>query len=87
MEYNEFGLRVEYLEYTVKKGDSLYNIAKKYNPGTMIFSSGHVMLYIGENANGSSYILHNTTSGNGECILQALSSYGGSRIIGLLKLQ
>ena len=62
-------------------------IMKKYNPGTMIFSSGHVMLYIGENANGVSYILHNTTSGNGECILQALSSYGGSRIIGLLKLQ
>ena len=31
MEYNDFGLRVEYLEYTVKKGDSLYTIANKYN--------------------------------------------------------
>ncbi len=63
------------------------SIMKTYKPGTMIFSSGHVMLYIGENASGSSYLLHNTTSGNGECILQALSSYGGSKIIGLLKMQ
>lgn len=31
MNYNEFGLRVEYVEYTVSKGDTLYEIAKKYN--------------------------------------------------------
>lgn len=31
MNYNDFGLRIEYVEYTVKKGDSLYEIAKKYN--------------------------------------------------------
>lgn len=31
MNYNDFGLRVEYVEYTVSKGDSLYEIAKKYN--------------------------------------------------------
>ena len=60
---------------------------QNYKPGTMIFSSGHVMLYIGENASGEAYILHNTTSGNGECILQALNSFGGSRIIGVLKMQ
>ena len=60
---------------------------QNYKPGTMIFSSSHVMLYIGENASGEAYILHNTTSGNGECILQALNSYGGSKIIGVLKMQ
>ena len=60
---------------------------QNYKPGTMIFSSGHVMLYIGENASGEAYILHNTTSGNGECILQTLNSFGGSRIIGVLKMQ
>lgn len=60
---------------------------QNYKPGSMIFSSGHVMLYIGENASGEAYILHNTTSGNGACILQALNSFGGSRIIGVLKMQ
>lgn len=28
MNTNNYGLRVEYVEYTVKKGDTLYNIAK-----------------------------------------------------------
>ncbi len=28
---NNYGLRVEYVEYTVKKGDSLYSIAKRFN--------------------------------------------------------
>ncbi|MBR2138986.1 MAG: SH3 domain-containing protein [Bacilli bacterium] len=60
---------------------------KNYKPGTMIFTSGHVMLYIGENASGEAYLLHNTTSGNGECILQSLNSYGGSKIIGVLQMQ
>ncbi len=31
MNYDDFGLRIEYVEYTVKKGDSLYTIAQKYN--------------------------------------------------------
>lgn len=31
MNYNDFGQNVEYIEYTVKKGDSLYNIAQNYN--------------------------------------------------------
>ncbi len=38
MEYNEFGLRVEYLEYTVKKGDSLFTIAKKYNTTVQVLT-------------------------------------------------
>lgn len=31
MIYDDFGIRVEYVEYTVSKGDTLYEIAKKYN--------------------------------------------------------
>ena len=31
MNYNDFGQNIEYIEYTVKKGDSLYNIAQSYN--------------------------------------------------------
>lgn len=58
---------------------------KKYLPGTMIFTSSHVMLYIGENSAGEPYLLHNTTSGNGECILQSLQNYGGNRMIAVLR--
>ena len=60
---------------------------QNYKPGTMIFTSSHVMLYLGVNQEGTAYLLHNTTSGNGECILQSLNSYGGSRINGVLKMQ
>ena len=59
----------------------------RYKPGTLIYSSSHVMMYIGENDYGTSYLLHNTNAGTGGCILQALSSYGGSKIIGILKMQ
>lgn len=31
MNYNELGQRINYFEYKVKKGDSLYSIAKKYD--------------------------------------------------------
>lgn len=60
---------------------------RNYKPGALIFTSSHVMLYLGENESGIAYLLHNTTSGNGECILQSLNDYGGSRINGVLKLQ
>jgi hypothetical protein len=58
---------------------------KKYKPGTMIFTSSHVMLYIGEDQNGNPYLLHNTTSGDGSCILQSLQSYGGNKMIAVLR--
>ena len=58
---------------------------KKYHPGTMIFTSSHVMLYIGEDASGNPYLLHNTTSGDGACILQSLQSYGGTKMIAVLR--
>lgn len=60
---------------------------KDYAPGTMVFTSSHVMLYIGEDENNVSYLLHNTTSGNGACILQSLSSYGTTKMIGTLEMQ
>lgn len=70
------------------KVSGLTNISvQNYKPGSLIFTSSHVMLYLGTDANGIAYLLHNTTSGNGECILQSLNSYGGSRINGVLKLQ
>lgn len=58
---------------------------KKYQPGTMIFTSSHVMLYIGEDKDGNPYLLHNTTSGDGACILQSLQSYGGNKMIAVLR--
>ncbi len=68
-------------------GVSSNHMMKNYYPGTLIFSSGHVMMYIGEDENGVSYLFHNTSSGDGKCILQPLDEYGGSRIIATLKLQ
>lgn len=73
-------------------GKSVYGVndeimKKAYHPGALIFSSGHVMMYIGEDAEGVSYLFHNTSAGNGECILQPLSGYGGNKIIGTLDVQ
>ena len=31
MNYKDFGQRIDYVEYVVKKGDTLYTIAKKYD--------------------------------------------------------
>ncbi len=60
---------------------------QNYHPGTLIYSSGHVMMYIGEDASGNPYLLHNTNASNKGCITQTLSSYGPSNIIGILKMQ
>ncbi len=62
-------------------------LQENYLPGTLIFSSGHVMMYIGENAQGYAYLFHNTSAGQAKCILQRLSQYGVNKIIGTLKLQ
>ena len=58
-----------------------------YLPGTLIYSSSHVMMYIGENAEGQSYLLHNTNANDAGCILQPLASYGGHKIIYTLRFQ
>lgn len=55
---------------------------QNYEIGTLIYTSSHVMMYIGEDKNGNSYLLHNS----GYCKLQSLSSYGGSRMIGVLRI-
>ncbi len=52
---------------------------KKYQVGTLIFTSSHVMMYIGTDANGNCWLLHNTTSGN-ICKLQTLKDYGTGSI-------
>ena len=75
----KYGSTVSYVSDTIMKN--------QYKPGTLIYSSSHVMMYIGENDYGVSYLLHNTNAGNGGCILQALSSYGGNKIIGILEMQ
>jgi len=54
-------------------------------PGSLIFSSGHVLMYIGEDENGNSYVFHNTSSGASKCIVQQFSTYTGN-IIATLKL-
>lgn len=69
------------------KSITINSLKTNYLPGTMIFSSGHVMMYIGENEEGVSYILHNTSAGEGKCILQEIEDYGINKIIGTLKLQ
>lgn len=69
MNYNDFGLRVDYVEYTVQKGDSLYEIAKKYNTTVsdltdvnMLTSNaifpGQVLL-IPQNTSGNEYFFEN----------------------------
>ena len=75
-----------------KYGESFSSITvnqviNNYLPGTLIFSSGHVMMYIGCNNEGIAYILHNTSAGDAKCILQSLSDYGINKIKGSLKLQ
>lgn len=73
-------------------GDQLNGINDKiikenYKPGTLIYTSSHVMMYIGENDSGEAYLLHNTNANQAGCILQSLSSYGGYKIIYALRLQ
>lgn len=62
-------------------------IKENYKPGTLIYTSSHVMIYIGENESGESYLLHNTNANQAGCILQSLSSYGGYKMIYALRLQ
>ena len=56
---------------------------RTYPIGTLIFTSSHVMMYIGEDETGASYLLHNS----GSCKLQTLSSYGGSGMIATLTIR
>ena len=73
--------------YGVKVSGVTVSLMESYKPGTLIFTSSHVMMYLGKDASNVAYLLHNTTSGDGACILQSLTSYGGNRINGILKMQ
>lgn len=71
-----------------KKVNGVSNlIMQTYQPGTLIFTSSHVMMYLGCDANGKAFLLHNTNNNDAGCILQALDNYGPSKINGILELQ
>jgi hypothetical protein len=59
---------------------------KKYQPGTLLYTSGHVLMYIGIDTGGNCWLLHNTSSGN-ICKLETLTSYGTSSIKYVLELR
>ena len=78
--------------YTPTYGDQVNGVndnymKNNYKPGTLIYTSSHVMMYIGEDEKGQSYLLHNTNANDAGCILQSLSSYGGHKMIYVLRLQ
>ena len=94
--YNSFGFMMPrnttQQMYTPGYGDSVTGVNDKYmqnnyKPGTLIYTSSHVMMYLGENAKGESWLLHNTNANDAGCILQSLSSYGGHKMIYVLRLQ
>jgi len=94
--YNSFGFMMPrnttQQMHTPQYGTAVNGVTEKYmqnnyKPGTLIYTSSHVMMYLGENAEGKSWLLHNTNANDAGCILQSLDSYGGSRMIYTLKLQ
>lgn len=87
MDYNDFGLRVEYIEYTIKKGDSLYSIANKYNTTielltdiNMLTSSniypGQVLLIPSTKNTTSDYYFENYIVNDGDTIEQIANKEG-----------
>ena len=58
-------------------------LKNNYRPGTLIFSSGHVMLYIGTDESGNPYILHNTTGNFNRCVVQNFNEYTNTIIASL----
>jgi hypothetical protein len=54
-------------------------------PGTLLYTSSHVLMLLGVDEDGVAWLLHNTTSGN-ICKLQSLPSYGVSSIRYILEL-
>ncbi|MFA6627116.1 MAG: SH3 domain-containing protein, partial [Bacilli bacterium] len=55
-------------------------------PGTLLYTSSHVLMLLGVDQSGTAWLLHNTTSGN-ICKLQTLQSYGTSSILYILEIQ
>ena len=63
------------------------NAIKQYKPGTLVFTSSHVMMYLGLSESGAPYLLHNTNANNAGCILQSYADYGPSKISAVLRFQ
>ena len=77
--FNNYGKRIDYVEYTVKKGDTLYNLAKKYDTTVsdltdinMLTSStifpGQVLIIPKQSANDDDYYFENYTVKPGDTI-------------------
>ena len=68
-------------------GESISNITneklKEFRVGTLLYTSGHVLMYIGTDEDGNCWLLHNTSTGN-ICKVQSLNSYGTSSINNVL---
>jgi len=64
------------------------NKIKTLRPGSLIFTSGHVMMYIGDDDFGNAYLYHNTTANHTNCcIVQPYkNSSARDKIIAYLKL-
>lgn len=61
---------------------------KTYKVGTLIYTSSHVLMYIGDDVDGNPYVLHNTSSINkNKCVIQKLQEYGVGSINYVLVLQ
>lgn len=60
-------------------------IIKTYKVGSMFYTSGHVLMYIGTDKSGNSWFLHNTNTGN-ICKLETVNSYinSGNKITNTL---
>lgn len=52
---------------------------KNYQVGTLLYTSSHVLMYIGTDDTGNCWLLHNTSTGN-ICKVQKLTDYGTSGI-------
>ncbi|MDD3191201.1 MAG: SH3 domain-containing protein [Bacilli bacterium] len=75
---------------TVGYGKTINSISNStiinYPVGTLFYTSGHVLMYIGTDLGGNAWMLHNTSSGN-ICKIQTLNSYGTNNIKYVLEFQ
>lgn len=69
-------------QYAVTMNINESYIKNNLRPGALIFSSGHVMMYIGDDDQGNAYIYHNTSP---KCKVQKFREYS-SQIIAYLRL-
>lgn len=58
---------------------------KAYQVGTLLYTSGHVLMFVGVDKDGNCWLLHNTSTGY-ICKLQTLNSYGSGAINNMLLL-